>query len=214
MSARSRSVGSPDISIPRGACRCLRRRHSKPADLRLGQTRFNAASSCKSKNAHRPTVPPVFTIIIFSRRGSSVRQRRSLKRIIRLLLEAISHALQDLRHRPRQPRREILTEKTLSGCRPARCCSSAQEAQPSCSRIFIPSGESVPRCSRSFIALATARLPMSKRCRRHRAAGLSPRAPDLSLCIASNRSGSGSSHKDDHRAFPAAARAISKSVKC
>jgi len=40
----------------RGACRCLRGRHSKPADLRLGQSRFNAASSCISKNAHRPTV--------------------------------------------------------------------------------------------------------------------------------------------------------------
>ena len=104
--------------------------------------------------------------------------------------------------------------KTSSGCRAARGCSSAHEAPLSCSRIFIPRIESVPRCSRSFIALATARLPMSNALPSSPSRGPCPPVRQICPCalrpiaadpVPATRTITGPS--------PAAASATSKSVK-
>ncbi len=102
----------------------------------------------------------------------------------------------------------------MSGCRVARCCSSCQEAQPSCSRIFIPRVESVPRWSRSFIACATARRPMSKALPSSPSLGPCPPVRQICPCpfrpIAADPVPATSTITGP---LPAAASAVSKSVK-
>jgi len=148
---------------------------AKPASMPRQAAYQKCAPAYGSSCFHNPNIP--------RGRCPNVRKWWPPRRIIRSLLDAKFHALQDLRRRPQQPRREIRRENVyLAAGRRRSFGSSAQEAQSSCSRIFIPRIESFPPAL-VLSSLRNRTAAMSNALRRRRAAGLSPRAPDLSCAL-------------------------------